>query len=439
MTVTTTGARTRRESFVAAFVLAFALSACAPSVEDGPPNSQPSEAALLETARSIHQDSLVLDAHADIVVPSTPANFLDAEGISKIAPEKLKAGGVGAVVMSIAAGPGPRTREGDAEARAEANEKLAAVLALAAANTDTVAIAKSFEEILKIRESGRTALILGFQNARSLERNVSALDTFYEAGVRVFALNHLAHNDFSDSSRPFHDPVTGLYEADAHGGLSPLGVAAIERINTLGGLVDVSQMSKAATLAAIAASKTPVIASHSNVRAISNATRNLSDEEIDRIGATGGVIHVAPFSAYLINFSTPEKLEAIKLARSAAGLPAAYSYPYELYWELSDPVAKETFASSIREALGPATIDIMIDHIDYIVKRAGIDHVGIGTDFNHGSGIEGYEDASDSLAVTVGLVRRGYSADDIKKIWGGNFLRVFRQAERAAKSSGGRE
>jgi len=102
-------------------------------------------------------------------------------------------------------------------------------------------------------------------------------------------------------------------------------------------------------------------------------------------------------------------------------------------------VAKETFASSIREALGPATIDIMIDHIDYIVKRIGIDHVGIGTDFNHGSGIEGYEDASESLAVTVGLVRRGYSADDIKKIWGGNFLRVFRQAERAAKSSGGRE
>ena len=300
-------------------------------------------------------------------------------------------------------------------------------------NADTVAIAKSSDEILAIRESGRTALILGFQNARSLEKNVSALDTFYEAGVRVFALNHLAHNDFSDSSRPFHDPVTGLYETDAHGGLSPLGVAAIERINALGGVVDVSQMSKAATLAAIALSKTPVIASHSNVRAISNATRNLSDEEIDRIGATGGVIHVAPFTAYLINFSTPEKFEAIKVARSAAGLPAAYSYPYELYWELPGSGSRETFASSIREALGPATIDIMIDHIDYIVKRIGIDHVGIGTDFNHGSGIDGYEDASESLAVTVGLLRRGYSADDIKKIWGGNFLRVFREAESAAK------
>ncbi len=418
--------------FTAAFVLAFALSACAPSGKITTESEPLSEAALTESAHAIHQQSLVLDAHADIVVPSTATNFLSADGLSKVDPSKLKAGGVGAVVMSIAVGPGPRTPAGDAEARAEADEKLAAVQALAAKNADTVAIAKSSDEILAIRESGKTALILGFQNARALQGNVSALDTFYQAGVRVFALNHLAHNDFSDSSRPFHDAATGLYEPDAHGGLSPLGLAAIDRINALGGVVDVSQASKAATLATIARSKTPVIASHSNVRAISDATRNLSDEEIDRIGQTGGVIHVAPFSAYLINFSTPEKLEAIKKARSAAGLPAAYSYPYELYWELPDPAARATFTASIREALGPATVDIMIDHIDYIVKRIGIDHVGIGTDFNHGSGIEGYEDASGSFAVTLGLVRRGYSADDIKKIWGGNFLRVLREAERAA-------
>jgi membrane dipeptidase len=378
----------------------------------------------------------MLDAHADIVVPSTAANFLSADGSSKVSPEKLKAGGVGAVVMAIAVGPGPRTREDDRKARAEADEKLAAIQALAAANADMVAIARSADEILAIRESGKTALILGFQNARALEGQVAALDTFYEAGVRVFALNHLAHNDFSDSSRPFHDPVSKQYEPDAHGGLSALGLAAIDRINALGGVVDVSQASKAATLATIARSKTPVIASHSNVRAISDATRNLSDEEIDRIGATGGVIHVAPFTAYLVNFSTPEKLEAIRKARSAAGLPETYSYPYELYWELPDPAARETFTTSIRESLGPATIDTMIDHIDYIVKRIGIDHVGIGTDFNHGSGIEGYDDASASFAVTLGLLRRGYSAEDIKKIWGGNFLRVMRQAEAAAGKAG---
>jgi len=417
---------------VSALALALALSACAPPATPVAETAPPTEAELLENARAVHQQSLVLDAHADIVIPSTPANFLSADGLSKVDPTKLKAGGVGAVVMAIAVGPGPRTKAGDAEARAEADEKLAAIQKLAADNADTVAIAKTADEILAVRASGKTALILGFQNARALQGDIAALDRFYAAGVRVFALNHLAHNDFSDSSRPFHDPATGKYEPDAHNGLSPLGLAAIDRINALGGVVDVSQASKASTLATIARSKTPVIASHSNIRAISNATRNLSDKEIDRIGQTGGVIHVAPFSAYLINFSTPEKLEAIKKARAAAGLPEAYSYPYELYWELPDPVAKEKFTTSIREALGPATIDIMIDHIDYIVKRVGIDHVGIGTDFNHGSGIDGYQDAADSLAVTVGLLRRGYSAEDIQKIWGGNFLRVLRQAEQAA-------
>ncbi len=419
---------------LAASALALTLSACAPSENAATESGTPGDAALIETARAIHQRILVLDAHADIATPSIAANFLNADGSSKVAPSKLREGGVGAVVMTIAVGPGTRTPSAGAEARAEVEEKLAAGRTLAAENADTTAIATSADEILSVRDSGRTALILGFQNARALEGNVAGIDTLYDAGVRVFAFNHLAHNDFSDSSRPFHDPVTGLYEPDAHGGLSELGLAAIDRINALGGVIDVSQASEASTLATIARSKTPVIASHSNVRAISDATRNLSDAEIDRIGETGGVIHVAPFAAYLINFSTPEKREAIAQARAAAGLPPTYSYPYELYWELPDPDARTTFTTAIREALGPATIDIMIDHIDYIVQRIGVDHVGIGTDFNHGSSIEGYEDAGDSFAVTLGLVRRGYSAEDIEKIWGGNFLRVLREAERGASA-----
>jgi len=417
-----------------AALLALAVAACGPVDPAATESKAPSEAELLETAHAIHRKALVLDAHADIVMPTTASNFLSADGTSKVDPAKLEAGEVGAVVMAIAVGPGPRTPAADAEARSQADAQLVAIQALAAANPDTVAIARTADEILAIRASGKTALVLGFQNARSLQGDVSAIDTFYSAGVRVFALNHLAHNDFSDSSRPFHDPVTGLYEPDAHDGLSALGLSAIDRINALGGVVDVSQASQESTLATLARSKTPVIASHSNIRAISNATRNLSDEEIDAIGKSGGVIHVAPFSAYLINFSTPEKLAAIAKARSAAGLPEAYSYPYELYWELPDPAARTTFTAAIREALGPATVDIMIDHIDYIVKRIGIDHVGIGTDFNHGSGIEGYDDASQSFAVTLGLLRRGYSAEDIEKIWGGNFLRVLRAAE-AAKTS----
>lgn len=425
MTVTT---RRTLGKLVSAFALAFAIGACTPSE---PEAKAPTEAELVEQAHAIHREALVLDAHADIAMPTTAANFLSEDGKSKVDPAKLKAGEVGAVVMAIAVGPGSRTPEAGVEARAEADAQLVAVQALVAANPDTLVIAKTADEILAARAAGKAAIILGFQNARSLQGKVEAIDTFYDAGVRVFALNHLAHNDFSDSSRPFHDPVTGLYEPDANNGLSELGLAAIDRINALGGVVDVSQASQKSTLATIARSKTPVIASHSNIRAISDATRNLSDEEIDAIGKSGGVIHVAPFSAYLINFSTPEKLAAIANARSEAGLPEAYSYPYELYWELPDPAARATFTAAIREALGPATVDIMIDHIDYIVKRIGIDHVGIGTDFNHGSGIDGYNDAGESFAVTLGLLRRGYSAEDIKKIWGGNFIRVLRAAEAA--------
>jgi len=389
-----------------------------------------SETELIESARSIHKSSLVLDAHADIAIPSTSLSYLGEGGVSKVSLEKLEAGGVGAVVMSVAVGPGPRTPEGDAAARALADEKLAAVLKLVSDAPNAVALALSPVEIEAARTDGKAALILGFQNARSLEGDISTLDTFYEAGVRVFGLNHLGHNDFSDSSRPLYDGATRAYEpTEEHGGLSPLGVTAIQRINDLGGIVDISQLSKAAALQTISLSRAPVIASHSNVRAISNVTRNLSDEEIDLIGEKGGVIHVAAFGAYLVALSDPDVLEAVIAVRLKAGLPAAYAYPYELYWELEDPAAQRAFLVEMRSTIGAGSVSDMISHINYIVERIGVDHVGIGNDFNHGSSIDGYSDASDALNVTIELVRAGYSAEDIGKIWGGNFLRVFREAE----------
>ena len=412
--------------------LASALSACA-GTQSNPSIVQPVpeiEAGLMDRARGIHEQSLVLDAHADIVLPSTSKTYLAKDGLSKVDPAKLKAGNVGAVVMSVAVPPGPRTPAGHAQARAEANEKLAAVSKWVADNT-ALEIATSPTQVTALRRNGKTALILGFQNARSLEGNVAHLDLFYEAGVRVFGLNHMGHNDFSDSSRPLFLSGTGKYEVtEEHGGLSPLGKAAIRRINELGGIVDVSQMSKAATLQAINLSKAPVIASHSNVRNLSNVSRNLSDEEIDLIAKTDGVIHVAAFGAYLVDLSDPDLLTAIRKVRREAGLPEAYSYPYELYWEISDPTRRQSFLIAMRDVIGPGSVDRLIDHIDYIVGRVGIDHVGIGSDFNHGGGVAGFVDASEAFNLTVALVKRGYSADQIKKIWGGNFLRVFQEVQR---------
>lgn len=181
-------------------------------------------------------------------------------------------------------------------------------------------------------------------------------------------------------------------------------------------MVDVSQLSVNATLQAAELSTTPVIASHSNVRALSQVARNLSDAEIDAIGAKDGVIHIAAFTAYLLDISDEDLINDIKAVRRGAGIDERYTYPYELYWEIEDPAAQGAFLTTMRDLLGPATVDRMVDHIDYIVDRIGIDHVGIGNDFNHGGGIQGLENAADALNLTRSLVERGYSAADIEKI-----------------------
>jgi membrane dipeptidase len=257
----------------------------------------------------------------------------------------------------------------------------------------------------------------------------------YNSGVRVFALTHMGHNDFADSSRTLFDGKTNTREPDAeHGGLSSLGKKAVKRINALGGVMDISQLSSQGALQVIQLSTSPVIASHSNVRALTNVSRNLSNEEIDQIGSTGGVIHVAPFRGYLFDSADPNMDRNIRSIRKESGIDEDYLYPFELYWEIKDSSAKKDFIARISMQLGPIGLDEMLDHIDYIANRIGIDHVGIGTDFNHGSGIKGFDDASEALNVTIELLKRGYSEGDIIKIWGGNFVRVWKEVEKAAEA-----
>ena len=392
------------------------------------------DAALIARAQAIHTSALTLDAHADIEIPGKPSSYAGSDGLSKVAPAKMRAGGLDAVVMALAVGPMPRNTDGYAAAKALAQTKLAAVNALAADATNNTIITLSADELIAAHREGKSALLLGFQNALILGTDVSGIDTLYNSGVRVFALTHMGHNDFADSSRTLFDGDTGTREPDAeHGGLSALGKAAVTKINALGGIMDISQLSSQAALQAIELSTTPVIASHSNVRALTSVSRNLSDEEIDRIGETGGVIHVAPFRGYLYDSADPDMDTNIRAVRQESGVDEDYLYPFELYWEIDDIAVKKDFLTRISALLGPIGLDEMLDHVDYIAKRIGVDHVGIGTDFNHGSGIIGFDDASDALNVTIELLKRGYSEDDVTKIWGGNFIRVWRAAEKAAE------
>ena len=388
---------------------------------------------LLNRAQAIHSAALTIDAHADIEIPGKPSMYVGADGLSKVTAQKMQKGGVDAVVMSLAVGPMPRTPEGYSKAKTIALTKLAAVNALSENPANNTLIAKTTDELLSAHSEGKSAIILGFQNGLILGTDVDQIDALYNSGVRVFSLTHMGHNDFADSSRPLYNAATGKREPEAeHGGLSPLGREAIAKINALGAIFDISQLSKQAALQAMALSSSPVIASHSNVRALTDVSRNLSDEELEHLGKTGGVIHIAPFRGYLFDSSNPEMDLNIRAVRRQAGIEESYLYPFELYWEIQDASIKKNFLTKVNALLGQIDVEQMVDHIDYVVNRIGVDHVGIGTDFNHGSGIEGFTDASDALNITLELVKRGYSEEDIKKIWGGNFMRVWRQAELAA-------
>jgi len=379
-----------------------------------------------------HERALVLDAHADVEIPGKESRYVGEDGRSQVAPDKMRTGGVDAVVLSVAVGPGTRDEAGYAEAREKAEEELQSVLDMTADPAGEIVLALTAEQLLAAHRNDQLAVVLGLQNARILGGDVDAIKNYYARGVRVFALTHMGHNDFADSSRPVFIADLNQHEpAEEHGGLSELGEDAIRLINQLGGIVDVSQLSRAATLDVLDISSAPVIASHSNVRALTDVSRNLSDEEIDRIAEGGGVIHVAPFRGYLYDSNSQQLDQDIRAARKRAGIKEDYLYPFELYWEIEDPRTQREFLADVSGLLGPGNLDMMLNHIDYIAQRVGVDHVGIGTDFNHGSGIQGFKDASEAMNVTAALIKRGYSEEEIARIWGGNFVRVFRAVQQA--------
>ena len=372
----------------------------------------------------IHRDVIVIDAHADIELPDKPSPYGGRDGRSKVAPDKMAAGGVDCTVMAVAVGPGPRDEAGVASARRLADRKLAAALDLVGDDPD-LDLALDSGDVRTAHAEGRRSIMLGWQNTQIVGSDVEAIADFHAAGCRLFALTHIGHNEFADSSRPNFNGATGEHEPrEEHGGLSALGRDAVGRINRFGGVVDVSQLTENGTLQVLELSEAPVIASHSNARARCDVSRNLSDREIDGIAAGGGVVCVTPFLGYLFDSTNDALVANVRSARVDAGLPADYLYPFELYWELPDLDERNEFLRTVREHLGKATVETMVDHVDHVVERVGIDHVGIGTDFNHGGGISGYQEAQDAQNVTGALLARGYDHAAIAGIWGENLLRV---------------
>lgn len=405
----------RRPRWAVHFRPLLVSAAVAALLQSGPVAAQTPDAA------EIHRQAIVIDAHVDIPSPSSrdtgTTGTIDAG--TQIDFDRLRAGGIDTVFAAVFVEQGPRTPAGYAAARAEAESKLRAIRAIAETRPREAVLALSADDIERAAGEGRTAILLSFLNAYSLGNDPEALRYFYEQGVRVFGLTHAGNNDFADSSRP-----QARDRPNEHGGLSPAGRAAIALANRLGILLDVSQLSSQAFAQAVAASRAPVIASHSSARALVDNVRNLSDAELDAIAANGGVVAINAFNSYLRNY-TDEERARIAAARARYNLTGN---GYEgLSWEQRAALARDTAAVTPR-----ANLDHLIDHVDHVVRRIGIDHVALSSDFNHGGGIEGWANASETGQVTAALLRRGYSRDDIAKLWGGNVLRVLRTAQASA-------
>jgi membrane dipeptidase len=401
-----------------ALLLVAALTAAAAS-------TRAQDADLERRAAEAHAAARPLDAHADILMPTTPGIYRTSDGESQLAVDKLAAGGMATVTLALQSPTGPATPEGVAKARAEVDAKLARLREIEAAEAARVAIARSAADIERIHADGKIAILIGFQNAYALGTDLDLVDRYVAAGVRVFAFNHAGNNAFADSSRP---SVPG---DEPNGGLSALGREAVRRLNDLGVVIDVSQLTPRALMQTLELSRAPVIASHSAVRALIDETRNLSDQELDAIAAKGGVVHVPPFNTYIAP-RPPELAVRLGDIRESYGLPREFRGVLDDAERLEGAERGEYTAAALA-AVPRADLDDYLDHIDYAVKRIGVDHVGVGTDFDHGAGIVGYKDASEARNLTRSLLARGYSPADVAKIWSGNFMRVLRGAEAAAR------
>lgn len=413
---------------VAAVLLFCNLAVAANQVSPGQADAAAGDSALDARARAIHEHVLTLDSHVDVLVPGAASEYGPAQK-NQADLDELRRGGIDAVAFAIAVGPGPRTTEGIAAARAEADAKLALIQGFIKDNSAHVTLALTARDVRRIHREGKIAVIESFLNARSVGANLDGIDDFYKAGVRLFGFVHAGNNDFADSSRPIGEPAQEFH------GLSPLGKQAVAKLNQLGIIIDISQLTPDGVLQTLALSKAPVVASHSDVRSLVDNTRNLSDRELDAIKANGGVVQVTPFNPYVIS-PPPDYHEKLQALRAQFGLTANFPSGSIGFIQGSEALPTERRQAFLRQAAAlypKASVKDYVDHIDYIVKRIGIDHVGIGTDFNHGAGVVGFQDESEAPNVTRELVRRGYDEAQIAKIWGGNFLRVFGEVEAVSR------
>ncbi len=342
---------------------------------------------------------------------------------------KMARGGLDAAFFVIFVEQGPRTPEGYAAAYAAAERKVSAIEELVRKYPDRIRLARSPREILENHAAGRLSAMMGIENGFVIGTDLDRLDALYARGARYIGLTHTGNNDICSSSGLLKD--LGDTPASQQVGLSPFGESVVRRANALGMIVDVSHASDACVRDAIRLSAAPIIASHSAARALTNHARNLSDDLMRSIAAQDGVVHIVAYTGFLK--LDPARDAAVKALENEVARQAG---------DAGFDSAKHDYLPAYVEGLERldaqyplATLDDYLDHIQHAVKVAGIDHVGLASDFDGGGTIQGWSDASQTRNVTAGLRRRGFTEAQIGQLWSGNFLRVWRDAERVAQAS----
>lgn len=381
---------------------------------------------LSSSALELHDRILTLDSHADTPLRLIEPGFDLAERHdphetgSKLDYPRMIEGGLDAVFFAAFVAQGIRDDDGHSRARELALEMLDAVWASAEKNSDIVGIALNPEDAAVLEAEGKRAIYLSIENGYPIGNDLKNVELFYNKGVRYVTLVHSTNNDLADSATDSGGPE--------HGGISLLGASVVEEMNRLGIMVDVSHGSDETFYDAIELSKAPIIATHSNARTVTDHPRNMSDDMLRLIAKNGGVVQLTMLSDYLRDApQNPERDSALASLRASLK-------PSNEMTEGERKAARDQLREIRTQYPDPlATVQNAVDHIDHIVSIAGIDHVGIGCDFDGGGGIDGVFDASEVMNITVELVRRGYSEQDIEKIWSGNLLRVFAEVQAVAK------
>jgi membrane dipeptidase len=341
-----------------------------------------SEDELIAKAHAIHDRVLAIDTHVDIPLNFATSEYMPADAMGQVNLDTMQSGGLDGAFFAVYVGQTARTEEGYRKAKADALAKFDAIHRMTDfLYTDRIGLATTAAEARALHEQGKLVALIGMENGYVIGQDLSLLAEYRARGARYMTLVHNGHNDIGDSAQP----QERLNDKPAENeGLSPFGEQVVAELNRLGILVDVSHVSKQTMLEATRLSKAPVLASHSSARALFDHPRNMDDEQLMALKDNGGVVQIVAFNTYL------------------------------------------------RPMGETATVQDLVNHIDYVVKLIGIDHVGISSDFGGGGGINGWNGAGETFNVTLELVRRGYSEEDIAKIWSGNVLRILEEAEQIA-------